>query len=148
MSRTQRFSRTPGKIWEASGEAAMPARKSSESPGKKKPINSPVSAKMIARTPITPNVEISSEALNGLIASTWATACVSTANTVPAGGGMPGSAVLLVVQGNHPGLLQRVCLVDLEPAVDLVRSQRRVGRQPLLDRVGLWGLQAELGRSG
>jgi hypothetical protein len=35
-------------------DAATPATKRRESPGKAKPINKPVSAKMIARTPIRP----------------------------------------------------------------------------------------------
>src|SRR5437762_6550793 len=47
-------------------EAAMPATNSSESPGRKKPTISPVSANMIAQTPIRPNVSIRSLALSGL----------------------------------------------------------------------------------
>jgi hypothetical protein len=43
-------------IFSAEPEAAKPAIKRSESPGKKRPIKRPVSAKMIARTPINPSV--------------------------------------------------------------------------------------------
>ena len=43
-------------IFSAEPEAANPAINRSESPGKKRPINKPVSAKMIANTPINPRV--------------------------------------------------------------------------------------------
>jgi len=38
-------------------EAATPARNNSESPGKAKPTSNPVSAKMIAKTPMSPRSE-------------------------------------------------------------------------------------------
>src|SRR5262249_19052736 len=50
----------------ATGEAATPARNSSESPGKKKPTSSPVSAKMMAQTPMRPKLSISCLGLSRL----------------------------------------------------------------------------------
>ena len=44
----------PPKIAAPEPDAAIPAMKSNESPGKARPTKSPVSAKMIARTPINP----------------------------------------------------------------------------------------------
>ena len=44
----------PPKMAAPEPEAATPAIKRSESPGKAKPINKPVSAKMIAKMPIRP----------------------------------------------------------------------------------------------
>jgi hypothetical protein len=44
------------KIESATGEAATPARNSSESPGKKNPTSRPVSAKRITQTPHSPKV--------------------------------------------------------------------------------------------
>src|SRR5262245_37022239 len=76
--RCHSWSWTPGRIWLANGEAATPARKSRESPGKKKPTNSPVSANRMASTPIVPNAASSSAALSGLIARV--AVAVSTAN--------------------------------------------------------------------
>jgi hypothetical protein len=49
---------TPSKTFAAAPEAPTPARNKSESPGKNKPINKPVSIKIMARMPISPRVEI------------------------------------------------------------------------------------------
>ena len=57
----------------ATADAAMPARNSSESPGRKNPISSPVSANSTMPTPITPKVRSSDF---GSITLTAVRACV------------------------------------------------------------------------
>jgi hypothetical protein len=49
---------TPSRAWLAAPDAPKPARKRSESPGKRIPTSKPVSVNKIARTPIKPKVEI------------------------------------------------------------------------------------------
>jgi hypothetical protein len=71
------------KIESATGDAATPARNSSESPGKKKPMSRPVSAKRIAQTPIRPKVCSRSFGSIGLRASCSVSAWVSTPSTLP-----------------------------------------------------------------
>jgi hypothetical protein len=48
-------------------EAAIPARKTTSPPGKTKPINNPVSIKIIPSTPINPRVETTEWASNKFI---------------------------------------------------------------------------------
>ena len=52
---------------EPAPDAAIPARKTTSPPGNTKPINKPVSMKMIAKTPIRPRVETTAEASNRLV---------------------------------------------------------------------------------
>ena len=46
------------KILAPASDAAIPAKKTTSPPGKTRPINSPVSIKIMARTPIKPSVEM------------------------------------------------------------------------------------------
>ena len=54
IKRTTGLRDVPPKIAAPEPDAATPAMKRSESPGKAKPTNKPVSAKMMARMPIRP----------------------------------------------------------------------------------------------
>jgi hypothetical protein len=56
-------------------EAAIPARKTTSPPGKTKPINRPVSIKMMPRTPTSPSVEMTELAsrrfIRGRLSHAW-----------------------------------------------------------------------------
>jgi hypothetical protein len=52
-------------------EAAIPARKTTSPPGKTKPINNPVSKKIIPSTPINPRVETTEWASNRFISAVY-----------------------------------------------------------------------------
>src|SRR5689334_24169902 len=122
---------------DATGEAATPARKINESPGKKKPTSSPVSAKMIAQTPNRPRLWIRSLGLRMLPSdSTRARlfSAVSTATKVTGatGSGKPGSgdSQLAGSPGRDAGLLdlQQAALVPLLVVGRLAAAQ---AEQPL-----------------
>ncbi len=56
-------------------------------------------------------------------------------------GGVVGSAVVVLVPGDHPGLLHRVPVVDLQAAVRLTVDVGGAGDRGLLDRVRRIGLR-------
>src|SRR5262245_8062156 len=164
-SSCQRCRRTPGRISSANGEAAIPARNSSESPGKKKPISRPVSAKRMARTPIRPNADSNCAALSGFTvpalgivmgSDIWARAASCVAVSTPnQGTGRVQSAVFLVVQVYRAGLFQGVVLAHLltvagqaERAVDRRRDPR--SRRTLCLRIllGVLGESVRIGVAG
>src|SRR5674536_407898 len=75
--------------------AKTPAVNSSESPGRKKPSNSPVSAKMISRMPSSPNVSTRDRASSQLTARTASARCTLPGYRAPLDGDLGASGCLL-----------------------------------------------------
>src|SRR5659263_239814 len=90
--------------------AKTPAVNSSESPGRKKPSNSPVSAKMISRMPSSPNVSTRDRASSQLTARTASARCTLPGYRAPLDGDLGASGEhavterLVVVGGDAAGM--------------------------------------------
>src|SRR5664280_245429 len=102
--------------------AKTPAVNSSESPGRKKPSNSPVSAKMISRMPSSPNVSTRDRASSQLTARTASARCTLPGYRAPLDGDLGAS-------GEH-AVTERLVVVGGDAAGMSAASQARRRRGP------------------
>src|SRR5664280_185088 len=100
--------------------AKTPAVNSSESPGRKKPSNSPVSAKMISRMPSSPNVSTRDRASSQLTARTASARCTLPGYRAPLDGDLGAS-------GEH-AVTERLVVVGGDAAGISAASPARPGR--------------------
>src|SRR5664279_1136204 len=102
--------------------AKTPAVNSSESPGRKKPSNSPVSAKMISKMPSSPNVSTRDRASSQLTARTASARCTLPGYRAPLDGDLGAS-------GEH-AVTERLVVVGGDAAGMSAASQARPRRAP------------------